>query len=45
VSQRLSVQEAFFFPLIPIALLALMLIPYKRLSDRFGQEHATDRAE
>jgi len=43
VSQRMSVQEAFFFPLVPIALLALMLIPYKRLSDRFGQDHQTDQ--
>jgi MFS transporter, FHS family, glucose/mannose:H+ symporter len=41
VSERLSVHDAFFFPLIPIALLALMLIAYKKLSDRFGQSHHT----
>jgi MFS transporter, FHS family, glucose/mannose:H+ symporter len=44
VSQRLSVHDAFFFPIIPIVLLGLMLIPYKRLSDRFGHEHHTDEA-
>ncbi|MFQ5740472.1 MAG: sugar MFS transporter [Acidobacteriota bacterium] len=29
-----NTHDAFFFPLIPITLLALMLIPYKRLVDR-----------
>jgi MFS transporter, FHS family, glucose/mannose:H+ symporter len=32
-SQRFSTHDAFFFPLVPITLLALVLIPYKRLSD------------
>lgn len=41
VSQKLSVHNAFFFPLAPITLLALMLIPYKKLADRFGQLHHT----
>jgi fucose permease len=30
----LNTHDAFFFPLIPIALLALMLLPYKRFADR-----------
>lgn len=41
VSQGLSVHNAFFFPMVPIVLLSLMLIPYKRLSDRFGEAHQT----
>ncbi|MBK7104772.1 MAG: MFS transporter [Ignavibacteriae bacterium] len=40
-SQNFSVHNAFFFPLIPITLLAFMLIPYKKLSDNFGVEHHT----
>ena len=38
LSQRFSTHNAFFFPLIPIALLALVLIPYKKLSDNAGIE-------
>lgn len=30
----LNTHDAFFFPLVPIALLALTLLPYKRLADR-----------
>lgn len=41
LSQQFSTHNAFFFPLVPIALLAIMLIPYKRLSDKFGAEHHT----
>ncbi len=41
ISRSFSTHDAFFFPLIPIALLGLMLIPYKRLTDRFAQEHHT----
>ncbi len=40
-SHNFSVHNAFYFPLIPIALLAFMLIPYKKLSDKFGIEHHT----
>lgn len=40
-SQNFSVHNAFFFPLVPITLLAFMLIPYKKLSDKFGTEHHT----
>ncbi len=40
-TERLSVHNAFFFPMVPMVVLALMLIPYKRLSDRFGAEHYT----
>jgi MFS transporter, FHS family, glucose/mannose:H+ symporter len=40
-SQRYSTHDAFYFPLVPITLLALILLPYKRLSDRFGREHGT----
>ncbi|MBI1936540.1 MAG: MFS transporter [Ignavibacteriales bacterium] len=40
-SQNFSVHSAFYFPLIPITLLAFMLIPYKKLSDKFGIEHHT----
>jgi fucose permease len=39
VSQKLNVHNAFLFPVIPITLLALMLIPYRKLSDRFGETH------
>src|SRR4030095_7629929 len=39
VSQRLNVHNAFLFPVVPITLLALMLIPYRKLSDRFGETH------
>lgn len=41
ISRSFSTHDAFFFPLIPITLLALMLNPYKRLSDRFGTEQGT----
>lgn len=41
ISRSFSTHNAFFFPLIPITLLALMLIPYKRVSDKFGKEHHT----
>ena len=34
-----NTHDAFFFPLIPIALLALTLIPYKRLADRAANPH------
>ena len=34
-SQNFSVHNAFYFPLVPITLLAFMLIPYKKLSDKF----------
>jgi fucose permease len=37
VSQRLSVHNAFFFPVVPIVLLSVMLVVYKRLSDQFVQ--------
>ncbi len=30
----LNTHDAFFFPLVPIALLALMLLPYRRLAER-----------
>ncbi len=40
-SQNFSVHNAFFFPLVPITLLALVLIPYKKLSDKFAMEHHT----
>ncbi len=40
-SQHFNTHDAFFFPLIPMVLLALMLIPYKKLSDKFGVEHHT----
>lgn len=40
-SQNFSVHNAFYFPLIPIALLAFTLIPYKKLSDKFAIEHHT----
>ena len=40
-SQNFSVHNAFFFPLVPITLLAFMLVPYKKLSDKFGIEHHT----
>ncbi len=39
VSQKLNVHNAFLFPVVPITLLALMLIPYRKLSDRFGEKH------
>jgi predicted MFS family arabinose efflux permease len=35
----LNTHDAFFFPLIPIALLALMLLPYKRFADRTDDVH------
>lgn len=41
VSQQLNVHQAFLFPVVPITLLALMLIPYRQLSDRFGETHRT----
>lgn len=34
VSRSYTTHDAFYFPLIPMVLLALLLIPYKRLSDR-----------
>jgi FHS family glucose/mannose:H+ symporter-like MFS transporter len=37
VSQKLSVHNAFFFPILPIVGLSLMLIFFKKLSDRFSQ--------
>jgi len=37
LTDSLNTHDAFYFPLIPIALLALMLMPYKRLSDRSGE--------
>lgn len=40
-SENFSVHNAFYFPLVPITLLAFMLIPYKKLSDKFGEEHHT----
>ncbi len=39
LSDSFSTHTAFYFPLIPITLLALVLIPYKKLSDKFGSEH------
>ncbi len=42
VSQNFNVHNAFFFPLVPITILALMLIPYRKISDRFGQVHHTN---
>jgi fucose permease len=41
LSQRWSTHDAFFFPLLPMVLLALVLIPYRRVSDRFGHAHGT----
>ena len=41
VSQQMNVHHAFLFPVVPITLLALMLIPYRKLSDRFGETHQT----
>ena len=41
VSQQLNVHNAFLFPVVPITLLALMLIPYRKLSDRFGETQQT----
>lgn len=41
-SQNFSTHNAFFFPLVPITLLALALMPYKKLSDKFGEEHHTE---
>jgi FHS family glucose/mannose:H+ symporter-like MFS transporter len=35
----LNTHDAFFFPLVPIALLALTLLPYKRLADRAANPH------
>lgn len=37
----LNTHDAFYFPLIPIALLALMLLAYKRLADRAPDAGAT----
>lgn len=37
-SQNFSVHNAFYFPLVPITLLAFMLIPYKKLSDKFEKK-------
>ncbi len=41
LSDTFSTHNAFYFPLIPITLLALMLMPYKRLSDQYSREHHT----
>lgn len=41
LSDLFSTHNAFYFPLLPIGLLALILIPYKKVSDKFGQEHHT----
>jgi hypothetical protein len=38
----LNTHDAFYFPLIPIALLALMLLPYKRLADRTSDGGSAD---
>jgi len=35
ISDNFNVHTAFYFPIIPISLLILVLIPYKRLSDNF----------
>ncbi len=37
-SQKFNTHDAFFWPLVPIVLLGLALIPYKRLSDRHVPE-------
>ncbi len=34
ISRSFSTHDAFFYPLIPMTLLGLLLIPYKRLADR-----------
>ncbi len=34
ISRSFSTHDAFYYPLIPITLLGLLLIPYKRLTDR-----------
>ncbi len=34
ISRSFSTHDAFFYPLIPMTLLGLLLLPYKRLSDR-----------
>lgn len=36
--QNYSVHSAFFFPLIPIALLGFLLFPYNKLTDKYGSE-------
>ncbi len=41
ISQNFNVHTAFYFPVIPISLLLLTLIPYKKVSDKFGIEHHT----
>jgi fucose permease len=38
LSQNYSVHSAFYFPLIPITLLGLLLFPYKKLTDKYGNK-------
>lgn len=40
LSQNFSVHTAFYFPLIPISLLALLLFPYKKATDNLKQNNA-----
>jgi len=40
ISRSFSTHDAFFFPLIPMAILGLLLIPYKRLSERGHPDEA-----
>lgn len=40
LSQNYSVHTAFYFPLIPITLLGMLLFPYKKLTDKLGDEAA-----
>jgi MFS transporter, FHS family, glucose/mannose:H+ symporter len=32
ISRRFTTHDAFFFPLVPMALLGLLLVPYRRLT-------------
>jgi len=41
ISQNFDVHTAFYFPLIPITLLLITIIPYKKVSDKFAVEHHT----
>lgn len=38
LSQNYLVHSAFYFPLIPIALLGFLLFPYKKLTDKYGEK-------
>jgi len=42
ISDNFNVHTAFYFPIIPIVLLILVLIPYKSISDKLGVEEKTN---